>query len=53
LKDFASIVAQVADLKQRGVTVTALGFGPEYNEELMAGIARRSGATTTTSSGPR
>jgi Ca-activated chloride channel family protein len=43
LKDFASIVAQVADMKARGVTVTALGFGPEYNEELMAGIARRSG----------
>lgn len=43
LKDFASIVNQVAELKARGVTVTALGFGPEYNEELMAGIARRSG----------
>lgn len=43
LKDFGSIVNQVADLKLRGVTVTALGFGPEYNEELMAGIARRSG----------
>ena len=43
LKDFPSIVQQVADLKTRGVTVTALGFGPEYNEELMAGIARRSG----------
>ncbi|WP_395146046.1 VWA domain-containing protein [Armatimonas sp.] len=43
LKDFGSIVQQVADLKARGITVTALGFGPEYNEELMAGIARRSG----------
>jgi Ca-activated chloride channel family protein len=43
LRDFQSIVGQVADLKSRGVTVTALGFGPEYNEELMAGIARRSG----------
>lgn len=43
LKDFASIVGQVAELKNRGITVTALGFGPEYNEELMAGIARRSG----------
>jgi Ca-activated chloride channel homolog len=43
LRDFQSIVGQVADLKNRGVTVTALGFGPEYNEELMAGIARRSG----------
>jgi Ca-activated chloride channel homolog len=43
LKDFASITSQVADLKSRGISVTALGFGPEYNEELMAGIARRSG----------
>ncbi|HVK03079.1 MAG TPA: VWA domain-containing protein, partial [Armatimonadaceae bacterium] len=43
LRDFQSIVNQVADLKNRGITVTALGFGPEYNEELMAGIARRSG----------
>jgi Ca-activated chloride channel family protein len=42
-KDFASIVAQVGDQKARGITVTALGFGPDYNEELMAGIARRSG----------
>lgn len=43
LRDFPSIVNQVAELKNRGITVTALGFGPEYNEELMAGIARRSG----------
>ncbi len=41
LRDFASITNQVADLHARGITVTALGFGPEYNEELMAGIARR------------
>jgi Ca-activated chloride channel family protein len=43
IKDFQSIVGQVAELKGRGVSVTALGFGPDYNEELMAGIARRSG----------
>ncbi len=42
-RDFASIVGQVAEQKARGITVTALGFGPDYNEELMAGIARRSG----------
>jgi Ca-activated chloride channel family protein len=42
-KDFSSIVGQVAEQKGRGITVTALGFGPDYNEELMAGIARRSG----------
>lgn len=43
IKDFGSIVQQVAQQKQNGITVTALGFGSEYNEELMAGIARRSG----------
>jgi len=43
IRDFASIVGLVAEEKAKGVTVTALGFGPEYNEELMAGIARRSG----------
>jgi len=43
IKDFASIVNLVAEQKRRGITVTALGFGSEYNEELLAGIARRSG----------
>ncbi len=43
IKDFGSIVQQVAQQKQGGITVTALGFGSDYNEELMAGIARRSG----------
>jgi Ca-activated chloride channel family protein len=43
IKDFASIVGLVAQQKQQGISVTALGFGSEYNEELMAGIARRSG----------
>jgi Ca-activated chloride channel family protein len=43
IKDFNSIVGQVAEQKRRGISITALGFGGEYNEELMAGIARRSG----------
>jgi Ca-activated chloride channel family protein len=43
IKDFNSIVQQVAEQKKRGISITALGFGSEYNEELMAGIARRSG----------
>jgi len=42
-KDFASIVGQVVEQKTRGITFTALGFGPEYNEELLASIAKRSG----------
>jgi Ca-activated chloride channel family protein len=43
LKDYNSIMQQVAEQKARGIAITALGFGQEYNEELMAGIARRSG----------
>jgi Ca-activated chloride channel family protein len=43
LKDFASNVNQVSSLKEKGITVTTLGFGPEYNEELLAGMARRGG----------
>lgn len=43
IKDFTSIVGQAAEQKSRGITITALGFGPDYNEELMAGMARRSG----------
>jgi Ca-activated chloride channel family protein len=42
-KDFRSIVGYVADQRAQGVTVTTLGFGPDYNEELVAGMARRSG----------
>ena len=40
-KDYSGIIGQVAEQKARGITVTALGFGPDYNEELMTGIARR------------
>lgn len=43
IKDFASIVQLAAEQKARGITITVLGFGPEFNEELLAGIARRSG----------
>lgn len=43
IKDYGTIVQQVAEQRAKGITVTALGFGPEYNEELLAGIAKRSG----------
>lgn len=43
LTDFPSIVGQVAEQKSRGITLTCLGFGPEYNEELLAGMAKRAG----------
>ena len=42
-RDTASILGQVAEQKGRGITVTTLGFGPSYNEELLTGIARRAG----------
>jgi Ca-activated chloride channel family protein len=43
VKDFPSIVGAAAEQKSRGITVSALGFGPDYNEELLDGIARRNG----------
>jgi Ca-activated chloride channel homolog len=43
VKEYSSIVGAAAEQRSRGITVTALGFGPEYNEELLAGIARRGG----------
>jgi Ca-activated chloride channel family protein len=43
IKDFSTIVGVAARAKEFGFHITALGFGPDYNEELLAGIARRSG----------
>lgn len=43
VKDYSSIVGAAAEQRSRGISVTALGFGPEYNEELLAGLARRGG----------
>jgi len=43
IKDFQSIVNHTAEIKSRGVTCTFLGFGPDYNEELLAAMAKRSG----------
>lgn len=43
IKDFASLVNQAGDIKTRGITVTFLGFGPDYNEELLAGMAKKAG----------
>jgi Ca-activated chloride channel family protein len=42
-RDFASIVGQAGEQKARGITVTTLGLGPDYDEELLSGIARRAG----------
>jgi Ca-activated chloride channel family protein len=43
IKDFSTIVGVAARAKEHQFHITALGFGPDYNEELLAGIARRSG----------
>lgn len=43
VKDYSSIVGAAAEQRSRGVSITSLGFGPEYNEELLAGMAKRGG----------
>ena len=43
IKDFGSLVQFASEVKARGVTCTFLGFGPDYNEELLAGMAKRAG----------
>ncbi|MFN3649606.1 MAG: vWA domain-containing protein [Armatimonadota bacterium] len=43
IKDYSSIVGCAAEQRSRGISISALGFGPEYNEELLAGMARRGG----------
>jgi Ca-activated chloride channel homolog len=43
IKDFPSLVAQAGEMRAKGVTCTFLGFGPDYNEELLAAMAKKSG----------
>lgn len=43
IKDFSALVAYAAEIKSKGITATFLGFGPDYNEELLAGMAKRAG----------
>lgn len=43
IKDFSALVAHAGDIKDKGVTITFLGFGPDYNEELLASMAKRAG----------
>jgi Ca-activated chloride channel family protein len=43
IKDFSALVQHAADIKNQGITSTFLGFGPDYNEELLAGMAKRAG----------
>src|SRR5690606_9194780 len=41
IKDFHPLVQHAGDIKQKGITITYLGFGPEYNEELLASMAKK------------
>lgn len=43
IKDFSSLVNHAGQIKDQGVTITFLGFGPDYNEELLAAMAKRAG----------
>ena len=43
IKDYSALVQHAANIKAQGVTVTFLGFGPDYNEELLAGMAKKAG----------
>ena len=43
IKDFQPLVTHAGDIKARGITCTFLGFGPEYNEELLAAMAKKTG----------
>jgi Ca-activated chloride channel family protein len=43
IKDFSALVAHAGEIKARGITCTFLGFGPDYNEELLASMAKRAG----------
>lgn len=43
IKEHSALVGFAADIKKQGITATFLGFGPDYNEELLAGMAKRAG----------
>ncbi len=43
IKEFQPLVQHAGELKDRGITTTYLGFGTEYNEELLAAMAKKSG----------
>lgn len=43
IKDYTALVNHAGELRTRGISVTFLGFGPDYNEELLAGMAKRAG----------
>jgi Ca-activated chloride channel family protein len=40
ITDYADFMALARDLRAKGMTVSAIGLGVEYNEELMRGLAK-------------
>ncbi len=45
IKDYTALTTHAAELQKKGISVTFLGFGPDYNEELLAGMAKKAGGT--------
>lgn len=43
IKDFSALVQHAGNIKAQGITTTFLGFGPDYNEELLASMAKKAG----------
>lgn len=41
ITEYADITAQARDLRARGMTISTVGLGVEYNEELLSAIAKR------------
>jgi Ca-activated chloride channel family protein len=41
--EYADIIGEARNLRARGATVSTIGVGIEYNEELMSGIAKNTG----------
>lgn len=41
ITEFGPITALATQVKDAGASLTLLGFGPDYNEELLAGMAKR------------
>ncbi|MEI7576154.1 MAG: VWA domain-containing protein [Armatimonadota bacterium] len=45
IKDYTALTTHAGELQKKGISVTFLGFGPDYNEELLAGMAKKAGGT--------
>jgi len=43
IKDFNTLVNLAGGIRERSISATFLGFGPDYNEELLHAMAKRAG----------